>query len=187
MVAGMGLLTLLDVDTSRVESGLYTMVLGVGMGLLMQTSMLIAQNSVEQRDLGAASGAATFFRSIGGSVGVSLFGAIFASRLQSSAASRFISGDGTETGVDPAALRDLPAQVRQTVLTGLADSISGVFGWALLFAAAVPVLAWFIQEIPLRGSLTENPVDGAGPGGAGGAALVPEERDDPALTRLPVR
>ena len=52
-------------------------VLGVGMGFLMQTTMLIAQNSVEQKDLGVASSAATFFRSIGGSFGVSLFGAIF--------------------------------------------------------------------------------------------------------------
>ena len=60
---------------------LYMVVLGLGMGFLMQTTMLIAQNSVEQKDLGVASSAATFFRSIGGSFGVSLFGAIFANRL----------------------------------------------------------------------------------------------------------
>ena len=58
-------------------------VLGLGMGFLMQTTMLIAQNSVEQKDIGVASSAATFFRSIGGSFGVSLFGAIFNHRLYS--------------------------------------------------------------------------------------------------------
>ena len=61
-------------------------VLGVGMGFLMQTSMLIAQNSVEQKDLGAGSGAATFFRSIGGSIGIALFGAIFVHQLADSPA-----------------------------------------------------------------------------------------------------
>ncbi len=88
MTAGMALLSMLDTDTSKLMSSLYMIVLGVGMGFLMQTSMLIAQNSVEQKDLGAASGAATFFRSIGGSFGVSLFGAIFANRLASSEGGR---------------------------------------------------------------------------------------------------
>ena len=59
------------------SSALFMVVLGLGMGFLMQTTMLIAQNSVEQKDLGVASSAATFFRSIGGSFGVALFGAIF--------------------------------------------------------------------------------------------------------------
>ena len=77
MVAGMFLLSRLDADTSRFESSLFMVVLGAGMGFLMQTTMLIAQNSVEQKDLGVASSAATFFRSIGGSFGVALFGAIF--------------------------------------------------------------------------------------------------------------
>nr|MDT0657796.1 MDR family MFS transporter [Micromonospora sp. DSM 115978] len=176
LTAGMALLTLLDVDTSRVESALYMIVLGVGMGFLMQTSMLIAQNSVEQRDLGAASGAATFFRSIGGSLGVSLFGAIFANRLQSSTAGEFLGGSsGGETGFDPAALRELPAQLRETVLGGLADSIAGVFGWAVLFAVAVPVLAWFIKEIPLRGS-NELPDGGQSS----------EEQAETALAKAPV-
>jgi MFS family permease len=166
MAAAMGLLTLLDVQTSKTELALYMVALGAGMGFLMQTSMLIAQNSVEQKDLGAASGAATFFRSIGGSFGISLFGAIFTNRLHDSigsrlgeqVADRFASGGG---GFNARALGALPAPVREGLLTGLADSIAGVFGWAILFAVAVPILAWFIKEIPLRGPEALHPASGS--------------------------
>ncbi|MFC6014776.1 MDR family MFS transporter [Plantactinospora solaniradicis] len=175
MTVGMGLLMMLDVNTSKTESSLYMVVLGVGMGFLMQTSMLIAQNSVEQKDLGAASGAATFFRSIGGSFGVSLFGAIFANRLADSAAGAALSG-GDGAGVDPAALQGLPTEQRLAVLGGLADSISGVFLWAVPFALAIAVLAWFIKEIPLRGGPeTQDP------------AGTPEEQAEIALASPPVR
>ncbi|MEU1586345.1 MDR family MFS transporter [Micromonospora sp. NPDC005710] len=150
MTTGMALLSMLDVNTSKLVSSLYMVVLGAGMGFLMQTSMLIAQNSVEQKDLGAASGAATFFRSIGGSFGISLFGAIFANRLADSAAGAAFDGGGGGGGMDLAKLRELPAQAREAVLGGLADSISHVFGWAVLFTIVIPVLAWFIKEIPLR-------------------------------------
>jgi EmrB/QacA subfamily drug resistance transporter len=178
MVAGMALLTLLDVHTSKAELSLYMVVLGVGMGFLMQTTMLIAQNSVEQRDLGAASGAATFFRSIGGSFGISLFGAIFTNRLADSSAGPFLGGGGGSGGrMDPAALGKLTAQVREAVLGGLADSIAGVFGWAVLFTVAVPVLAWFVKEIPLRGSADGPSAEGQ----------TPEDQAETALANAPVR
>ncbi|MCG5467823.1 MFS transporter [Micromonospora sp. LAH09] len=150
MTAGMALLSMLDTDTSKLMSSLYMVVLGVGMGFLMQTSMLIAQNSVEQKDLGAASGAATFFRSIGGSFGISLFGAIFANRLASSEGGRAFGGESGGAGMDLEKLKDLPAQAREMVLGGLSDAISHVFLWAVLFTIVIPVLAWFIKEIPLR-------------------------------------
>ncbi|MFJ6198312.1 MDR family MFS transporter [Micromonospora sp. NPDC092111] len=176
MAAGMVLLTRLDVGTSKTESSLYMVVLGVGMGFLMQTSMLIAQNSVEQRDLGAASGAATFFRSIGGSFGISLFGAIFANRLADSAAgSAFSGGTGEGRGMDLTKLKDLPAQLREVVLGGLSDAISHVFFWAFLFTVAVPVLAWFIKEVPLRTANEAPAVD-----------ATPEEQAEVALGKAPV-
>lgn len=165
MTVGMLLLTLLDAHTSRFELGVYLVVLGAGMGFLMQTSMLIAQNSVEQRDLGAASGAATFFRSIGGSFGVSLFGAVFATRFQSEltdrlgpqAAEQFGTGGAGAGSFDPAVLAGLPAAAREGLLASLADSIAGVFWWAVAFAVLVPVLAWFVKEIPLRGAPETGP------------------------------
>ena len=149
-------------------------VLGVGMGFLMQTSMLIAQNSVEQKDLGAASGAATFFRSIGGSFGISLFGAIFANRLASSEGGRAFGGGEAGAGMDLEKLKELPAQAREAVLGGLSDAISHVFLWAVLFTIVVPVLAWFIKEIPLR-TANEAPPQ-----------ATPEEDAEVALGKAPV-
>lgn len=150
--AGMALLTQLDVGTTKTETSIYMLVLGAGMGFLMQTTMLIAQNSVEQKDLGAASGAATFFRSIGGSFGIALFGAIFTNRLSSSTASAMLGGGGESgAGLDLAKLKVLPAVQRLALFDVLAEAISGVFVWAIFFAVAVPVFAWFIKEIPLRG------------------------------------
>lgn len=151
------LLSLQDVNTPAWQTGVFIAILGLGMGFLMQTSMLIAQNSVEQKDLGVASSAATFFRSIGGSFGVSLFGAIFNNHLTSSlteklgpeAAKAVVSGGGR---MDPAAMSQLPGQVRTGLLESLAGAISGVFGWAILFAVFVPLLAAFLKEVPLRGA-----------------------------------
>ena len=84
MGVGMFLLTQLGPATSRVTSGLFFVVLGLGMGLLMQTTSLMAQNSVELKDIGVASSSRIFFQQIGGSIGVSVFGALFARQLTGS-------------------------------------------------------------------------------------------------------
>jgi EmrB/QacA subfamily drug resistance transporter len=164
MTAGMLLLSMVDVASSRTQLALYMAVLGLGMGFLMQTTMLIAQNSVEQKDLGVASSAATFFRSIGGSFGVSLFGTIFvrhlhsdvANRLGIAAADRVTSGGGQ---VDPTTLGSMPPAIKEAVFHGIASSLSTVFIWAIPFAAIIAVLAIFIKDIPLRGAPTTAPTD----------------------------
>src|SRR5262249_58576010 len=71
MTVAMYLLTMLNVNTSLVTSGLFFVVLGVGMGFLMQITTLVAQNSVAMSDIGVASSSRTFFQQIGGSIGVS--------------------------------------------------------------------------------------------------------------------
>src|SRR5439155_143379 len=102
---------------------------------LPQSTMLIAQNSVDQKDLGVASSAATFFRSIGGSFGVSLFGAVFNHQLTAELTRRLgAAGTKLTTGgarVDPATLKQLPTPIRIPVLESLASAISHVFGWAI--------------------------------------------------------
>lgn len=118
----------------------------------------------EQRraeDLGVASSASTFFRSIGGSFGVSLFGAVFNNHLTSSLTDKLgpALGDKLATGggqFNPAAMEQLPPNVRLGFLESLASSISSVFWWAILFAVLVPLIAAFIQEIPLRGGFDKN-------------------------------
>ncbi len=149
-------------------------VLGLGMGFLMQTTMLIAQNSVEQKDLGVGSSAATFFRSIGGSFGVALFGAIFVHQLAKSPAGAALSGSGGG-GVDPTALHNLPAQIRDAVMGGLADSIANVFVWAAVIVILVPILSWFVKEIPLRGAADQPGGDKETPADEAEVALAKAE------------
>jgi hypothetical protein len=148
-------MTRLDVDTTKGESTIYMVVLGVGMGFLMQTTLLISQNSVEMKDMGVASSTATFARSIGGSFGVALFGAVFTDRLKTDltsslgpqAAKMVDQGGGN---FQPGQLDQLPHQVKDGFLHAISFGISGLFWWALAFSIAIPVLAWFIKEVPLR-------------------------------------
>ena len=78
----------MDVDTTRLISGVYMAVLGAGMGFLMQITMLVAQNSVEMKDMGVASSSTTLFRTLGGSFGVAIMGALFTSQVQDEMAQR---------------------------------------------------------------------------------------------------
>ena len=157
MAVGMFLLAGLGVGTSRLTSALFYVVLGLGMGFLMQMVSLIAQNSVEQKDMGVASSARMFFQQIGGSLGVAAFGALFARQLTTSlgaATSRagpgvHISASGGQ--LNPATVNSLPALVRHDVFAAIADAIQHVFIWALPAAVVIFVLAWFIKEVPLRG------------------------------------
>ncbi len=155
MVLAMLLMTRLSVDTSKGESTIYMIALGIGMGFLMQTTLLISQNSVEMKDMGVASSTATFSRSIGGSFGVALFGAVFTSRLKTDltaslgpqAAKMVDQGGGN---FQPGQLDKLPHQVKEGFLHAISFGISGLFWWALAFAILIPILAWFVKEVPLR-------------------------------------
>ena len=156
MGLGMFLLTGLDIATTRAESALYYVVLGLGMGFLMQMVSLIAQNSVQQRDMGVASSARMFFQQIGGSLGVAAFGAIFARKLTESLASAagtgvHISASGGQ--LDPATVNSLPAQIKHDVFFAISHAVQSVFIWALPAAVLIFVLALFIKEVPLRGRI----------------------------------
>jgi EmrB/QacA subfamily drug resistance transporter len=153
MAIGMFLLSFLGVGTSRATSATYMIVLGIGMGFLMQITTLIAQNSVDPRDMGVASSSRTFFQMIGGSFGVSLFGAIFASRLQDALRARqpglHLNSSGGQ--FDPRIILRMPAAVRGDVLYAIAHAIHGVFIWAAPIAGIVFVIGWLVKEVPLRG------------------------------------
>ncbi|HUY51421.1 MAG TPA: MDR family MFS transporter [Streptosporangiaceae bacterium] len=153
MTIGMVLLSLLGVNTSRVTLGLFMVVLGLGMGFLMQMTTLLAQNSVQPRDIGVASSSRLFFQQIGGSIGVSAFGAIFARRLQEALSSVSPGVDISTSGgqFNPATVRALPAAIRHDVFYAIAHAVQGVFLWAIPACALAFVAAWFIKEVPLRG------------------------------------
>lgn len=155
MVTGMVLLAQLDVHTTRLGASLFMLTLGAGMGFLMQNTMLISQNSVDLRDMGVASSTATFVRSIGGSFGISLFGAIFSSQLRDDVAHQLGAQAAQEVdraggNLDPGVLGTLPAQLRDGFQHAIAHATSSMFWWTVPFGLAVALLAWFIKEVPLR-------------------------------------
>jgi predicted MFS family arabinose efflux permease len=154
LVVGLWLFSTMGVDTPTWQSSLFMVVLGAGMGCLMQTTSLIAQNSVTIRDLGAATGASTFVRNLGGSLGVAMLGAIYASQVTSTLTQAGVSGASTEStgGLTPAVLQTLPLPAQEVVKQAIADGTHSIF----LFAAAVTVagfvVSWFIKQVPLRDS-----------------------------------
>jgi len=153
MAVGMYLLSHLGPDTSRLTSGLYFVVLGVGMGFLMQITTLIVQNSVSPRDMGVASSSRAFFQQIGGSIGVAMFGAVFTRRLAAALSARLPGAhvNAANGQLNPATVNHLPAVIRDGVFYAISHAVDGVFLWALPASVAVLVLACCIKEIPLRG------------------------------------
>ena len=154
MAVGMLLLSTLDAGTSVIRMSLYMVVLGLGLGATMQVLVIAVQNAVHYRDLGAATSGATFFRSIGGTVGVAVFGAIFSNGLAANLAqdlSPAIAGRiSGQQEPSLAQLQALPAAVRTAYLIAFTDAFRSVF----LAAAGVSLLAflltWFIPQLPLR-------------------------------------
>jgi EmrB/QacA subfamily drug resistance transporter len=161
MTAGAFLLAQLTTGTGQLVTSLFMIVLGVGMGFVMQNTMLIAQNSVEMKDMGAASGTATLFRTLGGALGVSLLGAIYSNQLRGELTSRLgakgaaLSASGTQ--LTPEALGRLPEGVRDAFMHAVTNGVSGVFIGAAGFAAVAFVVALFIREVPLRGGPVDVP------------------------------
>jgi len=139
---------------------LYFFVFGLGLGLVMQVLVLAVQNSVGYEDLGSATSGATFFRSIGASFGVAVFGTVFTNQLSDRLGSA-LRGVPLPPGFDPAsvqarptAIGGLPDAVKAPVLHAYASSITTVFLWAVPVALVGFVLAWLLREQPLRGTVT---------------------------------
>jgi len=154
---GMYLLSRMDARTGYVESSAYMLVFGLGIGMLMQLLVLVVQNAVEYRDLGVATSAVTFFRSMGGSLGVTIFGAIFNARLFAELprlvpreALGTVGGDASRLLSSPAQLRLLPAPVLHGIVEAVVRALQSVFVWAILPLSLGFGLAWFLKEIPLR-------------------------------------
>jgi hypothetical protein len=134
------------------------LIVGVGIGLVMQVLVLVVQNDAPRRDVGVATSTATFFRSLGGSLGVALFGAIFASRLAHElttlpgAAAAHLSGG---VNVSPARVHALPAGVRHDFLVAFVGALQPVFLVGAALTAVTFVLAWMLKEVPLRATMAD--------------------------------
>ncbi|WP_314225585.1 MDR family MFS transporter [Streptomyces zaehneri] len=166
-VAGTGVTTLgllllhrLDEHSSTGAMSACFFVFGLGLGLVMQVLVLIVQNAVGYEDLGVATSGATFFRSIGASFGVAIFGTVFSGRLGDKLTDAF-KGVQLPSGVtvgglesDPRGIAELPSTLRPQALDAYASAITDVFLYAAPVALLGFVLAWFLKEDPLRGSVT---------------------------------
>jgi EmrB/QacA subfamily drug resistance transporter len=163
MTAGLLLLLLLGVNTPTVLASALTAVLGIGIGFIMQNTNLITQNSVDLRDMGAATGSVTLFRSIGGSLGVALLGSIYTSMLTDKLTSglgaqgnKLISGGGA---IPPSVVLKLPAPIREVFQSGVVSGLHGVLIGGAIMGVIAFVVAWFLKHEPLRGSASITPVE----------------------------
>jgi hypothetical protein len=162
LTVGMLLLLMLNLNTTTIVASGLTLVVGLGMGFLMQNTMLITQNSAELRDMGAASGSVTLFRTVGGSLGIALLGSIYTTQLTNTltshlgaAGSKLIAGGAQ---LPPSAVLHLPAPIREAFQSGVVSGLHGVLLGGAAMALLGFVVAWFIKAVPLRGG---TPAPGA--------------------------
>jgi len=171
---GLFLLHLMGVHTPTYLDAIYMLILGMGIGGVMQVLVIIVQNGVPHSELGVATSGATFFRSIGGAFGTAIFGAIFANVLVGNLASHlhgvrlpsgFSSADAT-----PALLNKLPAVVHAGFVAGYAESIQTVFLVAVPIAFLAFLASWLIPQVELK----QWPEPSAEAGAPEGATAIPE-------------
>jgi MFS family permease len=153
VIIGLALLASIDETTSLWVVGAYMAVLGLGLGATMQNLVLSVQNNVAQSDLGAASSVVAFFRSVGGSVGVSALGAVLSHQVAASVADGLarlgIQVDSHDRGSIPD-LATLPAPVREVFEHAFGQATGHLFLVAVPFAVLALVCVVFIREVPLR-------------------------------------
>ncbi|HTS73225.1 MAG TPA: MFS transporter, partial [Gaiellaceae bacterium] len=147
---GLYLLSTLEVATATEVAAGYMLLLGLGLGLVMQVLVLAAQNAVDYRLLGVATSGSTLFRQVGGSIGVSVFGAIFTNELGRELARRLPAGAHAPAHASPAAIQHLPPLLHAVYVTSVAVALHPVF----LTASAVMVgafgLSWLLRDVLLR-------------------------------------
>jgi hypothetical protein len=180
----------LGIHTSYWNTAIWMALIGAGMGLTMQVMILATQNSVDYSALGVATSAVTFFRSIGGSLGVAVFGTIFSNRL----ASELAKGGGPLGKLGGAAAHLTPAQLKAMkaaqpalfdhLLHGFSNALHTVFYAGVPFAALGIVCALLLRDVPLR----QTNARGAGLDAAEGQAMpttaeTAMTRGTPAATR----
>jgi len=150
MTVGVLLLATLHVGTPTWKAAIYLLIVGLGIGMVMQVLVLAVQNAVDYKYLGVATSGSVLFRQVGGSIGVSVFGAIFANRLAHELASRLPRGVHVPKAANPAIVRNLPAELHQPYVASFAAALKPVFIAAGAVSALAFVLAWLLKEVPLR-------------------------------------
>jgi EmrB/QacA subfamily drug resistance transporter len=158
MTVGMVLLSRLDIHSTGPYAALSMLVLGLGLGMVMQVLVLAVQNAVDYRHMGVATSGSLLFRQVGGSIGIALFGAIFANRLRGNLASHLPPGARVPKTVSPAAVAHLPPAVHAGYVQAVSAALHPVFVVAAIVAVFSFLLTFLLREVPLRDSA--RPLDG---------------------------
>ncbi|MEC4018904.1 MFS transporter [Streptomyces sp. H27-D2] len=153
LTAGLGLLSTIAYDTPYWHLAIYMALMGLGIGMMMQNLVLCTQNQVAPEDLGSASSVVTFFRSLGGAVGVSALGAVLGNRVthyvKDGMDALGMPSGGSGGGAIPN-LDKLPGPVRTVIESAYGDGVADVFLYAAPCALVAFVLILFIKEVALK-------------------------------------
>jgi MFS family permease len=167
MGIGLAMFTRLEVATPLWQADIYMLVIGVGLGMAMQPLILAVQNSLDLRDMGAGTSAATFFRSLGGSVGVAALGAVLSNRLATELgprmtaalhqlpaqqAAQFAPRVKTLSINEPASIKLLPAPIQEAIQQGFVATLHPIFLVAALVSLTAVVLCLALPNRELRGA-----------------------------------
>ena len=158
---GIALLSQMGTDTTRLYSSVSMAIVGYGVGMTMPTLSLAAQNAVSGRDLGVVTSATTFFRSLGGALGVALFGAVLTARTNADLDRQLPAGTVIDRDAllsSPREIRELPPELAGPVIHAIAEGVTAAFVVAVPVVAVAFGLAWLLREVPLRetGNLTTS-------------------------------
>jgi EmrB/QacA subfamily drug resistance transporter len=151
LALGVWLFSHLTLDTSHLVLSLWMLCIGGGLGMFMQVTLIAAQNSTPPADLGSATSAVTFFRSIGGSLGGAVFGSILVSRLTHYVQEAIPNAPHVGSSAAASGVANLPPQVKEVVLQAFVHSFHDMFLLAIPFALGAFVVALFLKEVPLHG------------------------------------
>jgi MFS family permease len=153
VIIGLSLLSTIDAHTNLAVVGVFMAVLGLGLGATMQNLVLAVQNNTAQSDMGAASSVVAFFRSMGGSIGVSALGAILATQVAANVTSGLAALGVPAGSTDSHEIPDLaalPGPIRQVFEQAFGEATGHLFLVAVPFAVLAFVCVLFIREVPLR-------------------------------------
>ncbi|HEY8305080.1 MAG TPA: MDR family MFS transporter [Lapillicoccus sp.] len=160
MAVGSFLLSRLDETSTVWQTSLAMVVLGVGIGLAMQILVLIVQNTVDYADLGVATSAVSFFRTMGSTFGAAVMGSVYTSALSEHLPPALATAGVPASAVaTPAALDALSATQQSVIRHAFAESFQTVFLTAVPLALVAMVLACFLRQVPLRGLVSKDAGD----------------------------
>ena len=176
MTVGLFFLSRLTPQSSEAMASLLMLVLGVGLGMVMQVLVIAVQNAVEYADLGVATSGATLFRLIGGSLGTAILGAVFSAGLSANVARLLPSAvPAGGAGMSVQALLRLPPDARAAYEQAFTSALGTMFLFATIVCAVGFVLTWLLPQRPLRATVAASARDAGNEVGEAFARPVDED------------